>query len=333
MSTPVNPGTDFSSRKPVLTIRTYTLKLNKLCGATFGPYKSQTRLKIFYGEQPENHYQQNKICSDEPSQIALCDRCKLELETALHATWSCRELDVVWEDDGVWGFRRSSSFLSFKELLSWLIMNTQEIELFAVTAWSIWNQRNRVCMHQPSCSTHLLAATAKESLAEFLLVQPAAPLPIPKPRVQWQPLPQVLVKINFDGATSKDHMPGIGVVLRDDRGSVLASLSQNIPQVCRPLDIETLAASRALKFAADLGFNKVVLKGDCEVLMKALKGGDQFLSTVGLVMDDIQYDANLFYQLRYSHVRREGNKVAHSLARHALEITDFVIQDDIVSFR
>ena len=59
--------------------------------------------------------------------------------------------------------------------------------------------------------------------------------------------------------------------------------------------------------------------------MKARKGGDQFLSTVGLVMDDIQYDANLFDQLRYSHVRREGNKVAHSLARHALKITDFVV--------
>ena len=91
-------------------------------------------------------------------------------------------------------------------------------------------------------------------------------------------------------------MSGIGVVRRDERGSVLASLSQNIPQVCRPLDIETLAAS-ALKFAAALGFNKVVLKGDCEVLMKALKGGDQFLSTVGLLMDDIRYDANLLYQL------------------------------------
>ena len=120
-------------------------------------------------------------------------------------------------------------------------------------------------------------------------------------------------------------MSGIGVVLRDERGSVLASLSQNIPQVCKPLDIETLAASRALKFATELGFNKVVLEGDCEVLMKALKGGDQFLSTVGLVMDDIRYDANLFYQLCYSHVRREGNKVAHSLIRHTLEITDFVV--------
>ena len=137
-----------------------------------------------------------------------------------------------------------------------------------------------------------------------------------------------------------------GLILRDERGSVLASLSQNIPQVCRPLDIETLAASRALKFATELGFNKVVLEGDCEVLMKALKGGDQFLSTVGLVMDDIRDDANLFYQLRYSHVRREVNKVAHSLVRHALKITNFVVwmedvlpplfsvvRDDIIGFR
>ena len=80
--------------------------------------------------------------------------------------------------------------------------------------------------------------------------------------------------------------------------------------------------------------------------MKALKGGDQFLSTVGLLMDDIRYDATFFYQLCYSHVRREGNIVAHSLAIYALEITDFiawiedvppplfsVVRDDIVSFR
>ena len=127
---------------------------------------------------------------------SLCDRCKLEPETTLHATWSCRQLEVVWEDASVWRFRRSRSFLSFKELLSWLLMNTQEVELFAVTAWSIWNQRNRVRMHQPSCSAHLLAATAKESLAEFLSVQPAAPLPNPKPRVEWQPPPQGLVKIS-----------------------------------------------------------------------------------------------------------------------------------------
>ena len=32
----------------------------------------------------------------------LCDRCKLEPETPLHALWSCSELDVVWEDESSW---------------------------------------------------------------------------------------------------------------------------------------------------------------------------------------------------------------------------------------
>ena len=82
------------------------------------------------------------------------------------------------------------------------------------------------------------------------------------------------------------------------------------------------------------------------MLMKALKGGDYFLSTVGLLMDDIRYDANLFYQLRYFYVRREDNKIAYSLARYTLGITNFVVwmvdvlpplfsvvRDDIIGFR
>lgn len=49
---------------------THTLKLEKICGTAFGPYKSQIKLNIFHGEQPESHYQQNKTCSAEPSLIA-----------------------------------------------------------------------------------------------------------------------------------------------------------------------------------------------------------------------------------------------------------------------
>lgn len=111
------------------------------------------------------------------------------------------------------GFQRSINFLSFKELLSWLIKNYQQLELFAVTAWSICNQRNQVHMHQPSCSPHLLVATARGRLAEFSSIQLAPRTPPSKPRVQWQSPPQGMVKINFDGATSaRDQFLGIGVV-------------------------------------------------------------------------------------------------------------------------
>ena len=77
--------------------------------------------------------------------------------------------------------------------------------------------------------------------------------------------------------------------------------------------IEAKAASKALQFAANLGFNQVILEGDCQVLMKALKEDRIFLSTDGLFIDDVRFVARLFNQLCYSHVKREGNMVAYNL--------------------
>ena len=49
--------------------------------------------------------------------------------------------------------------------------------------------------------------------------------------------------------------------MRDARGSVLAFLSRQL-LVYSPLEIEVKATSTTLLFAADLGFNQVVLEGD-----------------------------------------------------------------------
>ena len=74
-----------------------------------------------------------------------------------------------------------------------------------------------------------------------------------------------------------------------------------------------------------MGFNRVILEGNCQVLIKALKGDGIFLCTDSLFIEDVCFDARHFNELRYSHVKRGGSKVAHFLAQYALGILDFVV--------
>ena len=61
----------------------------------------------------------------------LCDRCTIEEENRLHALWSCRELDQVWSDSSGWGHWSTSDYVDFHELLSWILENHAQPELFA----------------------------------------------------------------------------------------------------------------------------------------------------------------------------------------------------------
>ena len=259
----------------------------------------------------------------------ICDRFKQIPESSLHALWSCGELDVVWEDDSQWQCRRTRTFVDFEELLSWLITNQQDLELFSTSTWLIWTQSNQVCLNKPSISSHLLAATAKELVAEFAQTIPLPPYPrlaANSTQTRWRPPTQGMVKINCDGATFRDQKKyGIDVVIREDNGMVLASMSKQLPQLYSALEVEAMAASTALSFASQLGFHWAILESDSLTLATALRNNSTFLSPNGLLMEDIKFHASFFIQLLYSHVKREGNKVAHKLARHALCISDFSI--------
>ena len=72
-----------------------------------------------------------------------------------------------------------------------------------------------------------------------------------------------MVKINFDRANfSETNTSGIGVIVRDSAGNVLASMSQQLCQACSAKEIEIVAACKTLQFAFDIGIRVVVLEGD-----------------------------------------------------------------------
>ena len=66
----------------------------------------------------------------------------------------------------------------------------------------------------------------------------------------------------YDGALSNaDNKSGIGVV-QDCRGEVIASLVQQLDQAYQPMEIEAMAACKAMEFGSELGLQRVIVEGD-----------------------------------------------------------------------
>ena len=114
---------------------------------------------------------------------------------------------------------------------------------------------------------------------------------------------------------------GIGVV-QNSNGQVIDSMSQQLNQVYNSIEVKAMTAIKGLEFAAELGFDRVVVKGESSIMMNGLKTS---LSSYGLLISDECVFENLFFELSYSHVKREDNKVAHYLAKLAANYPDNVI--------
>lgn len=79
-----------------------------------------------------------------------------------------------------------------------------------------------------------------------------------------------------------------------------------------------LAAKRALVLTQETSFTRVVLEGDSQILISALQTASHALAHFGHIAQGIRYLASSFLDVSYSHVRRQCNIVAYSLARQAI---------------
>ena len=60
---------------------------------------------------------------------------------------------------------------------------------------------------------------------------------------QWQPPGPGLYRVNVDGALfDADNIAGLGVVIKNEQGQVLVSLSKRLPLPSSVIEVEALAA-------------------------------------------------------------------------------------------
>ena len=144
--------------------------------------------------------------------------------------------------------------------------------------------------------------------------------------VRWKPPDQGVYKVNYDGAISVQQVrAGIGVVIRNEDGAVMASMSQQLPLPTTVAMVEALAARKAVEFALELGLTKVIIEGDSKVICRELQDPNLSLALHGHILPDVKCLSNALQFVRYSHVYRQRNNVAHALARRALSEPNLTI--------
>ena len=75
-----------------------------------------------------------------------------------------------------------------------------------------------------------VAGVARQYLQEFQRARQCPTKKVRPRRPQWKPPDAGYIKTNFDGAIFEDlHAAGIGVVIRDEHGEVIAALAGKIP--------------------------------------------------------------------------------------------------------
>ena len=118
---------------------------------------------------------------------------------------------------------------------------------------------------------------------------------------------------------------GLRVMVRDNEGLVIAAMATCVPQFLQAIEIEALAANKALEFAQQMGLSDVVLEGDSSLMMAALNSKYPSLASYGLLLQDTLSLSSVFSKLSCSHTKREGNTVAHNLAQLAINLPNCVI--------
>ena len=127
--------------------------------------------------------------------------------------------------------------------------------------------------------------------------------------------------MNVDGAIFKERKEsGVGVIIRDVNGLVVAAMCKKFHAPLGPLEVEAKAFESGLQFAKDVGLQEFILKGDSLNVVRALRGLSPPSVSVMSIIYGIQSSCHDVRKVLFSHVCRKGNKLAYLLTKHAISI-------------
>jgi ribonuclease HI len=111
---------------------------------------------------------------------------------------------------------------------------------------------------------------------------------------------------------------GLGAVLRDSQGNLVAAKCVSRLGRLAPAAAEALAAMLAIKLCREVGCLRVQFEGDAKGVIDAVNSPEVNNSWMGQAIQDIRVELQPLADWKFTFVKREGNIAAHNLAKYAL---------------
>ncbi|GLT91732.1 hypothetical protein SLE2022_096050 [Rubroshorea leprosula] len=130
--------------------------------------------------------------------------------------------------------------------------------------------------------------------------------------------------MNVDGALDEQSgVYGMGAVIPNEQGQVIAAMASKGNGYFPAAVVEAYSVKKALSWVAELGLRGVEVESDAACVVSAVSAIDRGgLSELEMIFDDCRMLLSSLDDCSVRHVRREGNSVAHELAKRALTNED-----------
>ncbi|KAK4420164.1 hypothetical protein Salat_2429300 [Sesamum alatum] len=200
----------------------------------------------------------SKLERRNPEVDDVCPVCKAASEDLLHTfllypaarqAWALS--DLPWMVISDWKNDVESWFRSVTKKL-----DSPKGDRALTLCRQLWLNRNRWLWKNGGSSPLEIVARTRWILSDFEEYSCSLNNSVAAPRVS--------IKINFDGATFADlNSAGVGVIARNSDGVCIGWRKRLVPIRASPEHIELLAAAEAVAFGKEMGWNRIIVEGDC----------------------------------------------------------------------
>jgi hypothetical protein len=248
----------------------------------------------------------------------LYPMCGLHEETVGHAIRHCQSARyVLLEGPKVlqkctsYDIKLQGAFCHAKEKL-----DDSTFHLFITIARQIWFKRNSVVHRGEMMAPTTVMKQASEQITNFKKAREShlkAPTYLVQPtrEKKWEKPPVNVVKVNWDASISTElNTMGVGVILTDHVGDVIASFCTYKPTVMEPTTAEALVAWYATEICRKLGVKESILEGDAKEVVQALQRVGIWRGSYCMLVKEARINLQQQLEWQANHVFKEPNDTA-----------------------